>query len=460
MKSLWSQTTQLPGQKILDGDLRAKNVVIGAGITGILIAYLLQKEGQEVILLEADEIASGQTKNTTAKITSQHGLLYHDMIKNVGMERAKGYAKVNEYAIQLYKDIITKEGISCHFEELPSFLYTTKEEGVEKLKKEAKAAKALGIEAEYIRGDKIKELPFGVMAALKYEHQAQFHPLEFIKGVIKNLTIYEHTKVLEVDERFVITEKGVVVADNIIFATHYPFPIVPGYYFLRQHQSRSYALAIVGEGVPQQLEGIYYGIDRDAISFRHADGALILGGSSHRTGKRFQIETKRKKDRYPGPLCHLRETSKKYYPKGTETASWAAQDCMPHDGIPFIGRFSLKHKNWYVATGFQKWGMTTAMAAAIIIRDCITEKENPYAEVFSPQRLLIKAGYKNFFIDLWESMLGLSKGMLKKKNQKCSHMGCALEWNEEEHSWDCPCHGSRYDKDGNLIDNPAQFGHD
>ena len=148
MKSLWSKTTQLSEQKVLNADLQVQNVVIGAGMAGILIAYFLQENGQEVVILEANEIASGQTKNTTAKITSQHGLVYNDLIKNTGIKRAKGYARANEDAIQIYKEIITKEGIACHFEELPSFLYSKKEEGLEKLKREAEAAKLLGIKAE------------------------------------------------------------------------------------------------------------------------------------------------------------------------------------------------------------------------------------------------------------------------------------------------------------------------
>lgn len=451
MKSLWSKTVRLQERNALEADIRAQNVVIGAGMAGLLIAYFLQERGQEVIVLEANEIASGQTKNTTAKITSQHGLIYHEMIKKAGMERAKGYAQANEMAIRLYKEIITKEGIACQFEELPSFLYTKKEEGMVKLKKEAEAAKTLGINAEYIRGDKITELPFGVAGAVRFEHQAQFHPLEFIKGIAKKLTIYEHTKVLEVDERFVITENHVVVADNVIFATHYPFPIVPGYYFLRQHQSRSYVLSLEGDGIPEKLDGMYYGIDRDSLSLRRADGQFILSGSSHRTGKRFLAKSKKK-----GAFCYLREQSRYYYPNATETAHWAAQDCMPHDGIPFIGRFSIKHDNWYVATGFQKWGMSTAMVAAMIICDRITGRENPWAEVFTPQRILLRAGMKHFWLDVGESVVSLTKGLFKKKDQKCSHMGCALHWNEEEQSWDCPCHGSRYTKEGEILDGPAQ----
>jgi len=266
----------------------------------------------------------------------------------------------------------------------------------------------------------------------------------------------------------VITDKHVIVADNVIFATHYPFPIVPGYYFLRQHQSRSYALALEGEGVPKKLNGMYYGIDKEGLSFRSADGKLILGGGSHRTGKslirengisskRTSIEQRSvRKMQNIGGFCFLREKTKQYYPKAEETAHWAAQDCMPHDGIPFIGNFSVKHENWYVATGFQKWGMTTAMVSAMIICDMITGRENPWVEVFSPQRLLIKAGWKKFLTDVWESVMGFTRGIFSKKEQTCSHMGCGLHWNEEEQSWDCSCHGSRYTSEGKLIDNPAQ----
>ena len=217
------------------------------------------------------------------------------------------------------------------------------------------------------------------------------------------------------------------------------------YYFLRQHQSRSYVLALAGENVPKRLEGMYYGIDKDGLSFRCADGNLLLGGNSHRTGRKNT----------PG-FSGLRKRVKELYPNAKETAHWAAQDCMPHDHIPFIGRFSKWQEHWYVATGFQKWGMTTAMISAMIISDMIVGKENPYAWVFSPQRFLFKAGIKDFCIDVYESIIGLTKGLFVKKERMCPHMGCALTWNEDEGTWDCTCHGSRFDEKGALIDNPAQ----
>lgn len=240
-----------------------------------------------------------------------------------------------------------------------------------------------------------------------------------------------------------------IEADNIIFATHYPFLNVPGFYFLRQHQERSYVVALEGQEVPDKLSGIYYSVDQGGLSLRSASGKLLLGGGSHRTGKKVCY------CEMTG-FFYLREQAKKYYPDAMETAYWAAQDCMPHDGISFIGRYSLFRPYWYVATGFHKWGMTSSMVSAMVISDMICGEQNPYEEVFTPQRLLIRAGIKNFCVDVGESVAGLTKGLFGKKEMRCRHLGCHLTWNEEEQSWDCPCHGSRFDKEGKLIDNPAQ----
>lgn len=443
MKSLWSQTTELSPREEMKEEISVKNVVIGAGMAGILTAYFLKKRGEEVILLEAGEIAGGQTKNTTAKITSQHGLIYDEMIKKVGRDRAKGYAMANEEAIGIYEKIIEEENISCHFERLPSYLYSTTEEGKEKLEKEAEASRELGIEAHFVEGEQIKELPFQVAGAVCFENQAQFHPLEFISQIAKNLRIYEHTKVLTVKGHKIETDKGVVTAENIIFTVHYPFLIIPGFYFLRQHQSRSYVLALKGERIPEKLSAMYYGIDEDGLSFRAEGSILLLGGGSHRTGE------------VKGGFCDLRNRAKEYYPNAKEAAYWSAQDCMPHDRIPFIGTYSVLRPYWYVATGFQKWGMTSSMIAAVIISDAICQRENPYQEIFSPKRFLVRAGFKNWCKDTAESVAGLMAGWLGKKENRCTHMGCGLIQNEEQKTWECPCHGSRYDQRGRVLDNPA-----
>lgn len=465
MNSIWKKTAQIPERESLQGDIRAENVVIGAGMAGLLTAYFLQKKGKQVIVLEAAEIAGGQTKNTTAKLTSQHGLIYHKMIKKTGFDRAKGYALANESAINAYEALIREEGISCDFERLPSFLYTADVSRIRELEQEAQAAKELGISAGLADAGEVTELPFPIAGAVCFENQAQFHPLKFVKELSQKLTIYENTKVLSVKQHKIVYEsrrdspystvRGTVTAENIIFAAHYPFVNVPGFYFLRQHQERSYVLALEGQGVPERLSGMYYSIDRGGLSFRSGEGRLLLGGGSHRTGKAIcRCQGAERQEGY----SYLRKLAKQYYPEGDETAYWSAQDCMPHDGIPFIGSYSVFRPYWYVATGFQKWGMTSAMAAAGIISDKICGIRNPYERIFSPQRVLLRAGIKNLMFDIGESVLGLTKGLFSKRQRRCRHLGCRLVWNAEEESFDCPCHGSRFSAEGELIDNPAQRG--
>lgn len=452
MESIWSRQTQIPEKKALHENIKVQTAVIGAGMAGILIAYFLKKEGMDVVVLEGRRIASGQTKNTTAKITSQHGMIYDKMIKRAGEERARGYAMANEDAIRLYERIIREEKADCGFRKLPAYLYSVDEARREEMKMEAAAARKLGIGASFVDGSDLQELPFQTAGAVRFENQAQFDPLKFIKQIAEQLTVYENTRVLSVDKHIISTDKGTVTAENIVFATHYPFVNVPGFYFLRQHQERSYVLAVSG---PKALDGMYYSIDEGGLSLRSAGGMLLLGGGSHRTGKMAGGEIQCPDCAAEG-FSYLRKKAEAYWCSCGEAAEWAAQDCMPHDGIPFIGKYSVMRPYWYVATGFHKWGMTSSMAAAMIISDQLHGRENPYAKIFQPQRLLFRASLKNLLADVWQSVKGLSMGLFSEKDRKCPHMGCRLTWNPLEESFDCPCHGSRFDKNGELIDNPAQ----
>lgn len=459
MESVWKATENLEKRSPFWGEKEVHTVVIGAGMAGILTAYFLQKKGIEVIVVEAKSIASGQTQNTTAKITSQHGMKYQKLLRKSGRERAKAYAMANEEAIYLYEKLIKEEGIDCHFEKLPAYLYSEDEKAKEALREEARVAAELGISASYLEGEEITELPFSVSGAVCFANQAQFHPLEFIKHLAKTITVYEDTRVLSVKKHVVYTDKGDIQAKHIVFATHYPFINVPGFYFLREHQERSYVLALKGQ---QKLSGMYYSIDKDGLSLRSAGDVLLLGGGGHRTGKSHTCQCEQPTTGY----AYLRQKAKNYYPRAEEVTAWSAQDCMPHDDIPFIGKYSVLRPFWYVATGFQKWGMTSAMIAAVTISNQICGADGLYEtisyenmdgkSVFAPQRCLIKAGFKNLMKDVGESVLGLSKGFFCKKERRCPHMGCRLEWNAEEGTWECPCHGSRFSGGGELQDNPAQ----
>lgn len=264
------------------------------------------------------------------------------------------------------------------------------------------------------------------------------------------MTVYEKTKVLSVNRHMVTTDKGRVRAKEIVFATHYPISNVPGFYFLRQHQERSYVIALKNA---EKLSGMYYSIDEQGLSFRMTGEVLLLGGGGHRTGAK---ETELRK----GGYHFLEKQAERLYPNAKETARWSAQDCMPRDKLPFIGQYSKFRPYWYVASGFKKWGMTSAMISACLLTDLICGKENPYAELFTPKRLHVRVGICAWIKDVGMSVKGLFLGVVRvpfsQKKHRCPHMGCELCENENEETFDCPCHGSRFEADGKLIDNPAQ----
>lgn len=471
MESIWKKDTQIPQRESLKSDVKTDVAIIGAGMAGVLIGYFLKKRGISCILLEASRIGSGQTANTTAKITLQHGLIYDTLIQKFGEEKALQYVQANKKAIDEYFRIVKEDQIDCMLEESSAYLYSCN--GTKQLEKEFSAAQKLGIQAQVT---KETNLPFEVSGALQYSGQAQFHPLKFLKAISKQLETFENTKVTAVEGKKIITKNGVVTAEKIVLASHFPFINVPGYYFMRMHQERSYVIAL--ENAPQ-LHGMYLGIDEDGLSFRNSGDYLLIGGGSHRTGENSK----------GGKYELLRDVAKKYFPESREVAHWSAQDGMPIDGIPYIGQFSSSIPNIFVATGFQKWGMTSAMVSAEIISELICGKPHLYP-VFSPQRFNLSASAKllaedgikavkgisaEFFTIPTEKVTELSSGhggivehngikMGVYKNAdgeiftvstRCPHLGCQLEWNPDELSWDCPCHGSRFDYLGKLIDNPA-----
>ncbi len=472
MKSLWSESCKFRKREALNKDIKTDVLVIGAGIAGILTAYMLKQKGREVVVIDAAEIASGNTKNTTAKITSQHDLIYSKLITEFGEGKARQYAKANELAIKKYKEIIEDRRIECDFEEKPAYVYSLNE--VEVLKEEAEAAKKLGIDAEFVQE---ANLPFKINGALKFNNQAQFNPLKFLKDISNELVIYENTRALEIKENLVVTSGGNISAKNIVVATHYPIMNAPGYYFMKMHQERSYVLALENTN---KIDGMYIDLNKEGYSFRTYNNLLLLGGISHRTGENEE----------GGSYDELRKVAKRLYPKAKEKYHWSAQDCMTIDGIPYIGRYYSETPNIYVATGFNKWGMTSSMVSAMIISDMILEKENNFSEIFSPRRFDLSLSINNIANDLIETAKnfiaqkvyipsseiehiknghggiieynGEKVGVYKNKegkeffvSTKCPHLGCQLSWNADELTWDCPCHGSRFDYKGRLIGSPA-----
>lgn len=472
MKSVWSESCNFNKREVLNKDIEADILIIGAGISGILTAYMLKQSGRNVVLIDAAEIASGNTKNTTAKITSQHSLIYHKLITEFGEEKARQYAKANELAIKRYKEIIEEREIDCDFEEKAAYIYSRNE--IDKLKEEVEAANRVGIHAEFVD---TANLPFKINGAVKFNNQAQFNPLKFLKDISKDLMIYENTRALEIKENLVITNKGKITAKHIVIATHYPIMNAPGYYFLKMHQERAHVIALKNAS---DIDGMYIDAEESGYSFRTYKDLLLLGGIKQRTGE----------NESGGSYSKLRSIAKELYPGSKEECCWSAQDCMTIDRIPYIGRYSDETPNIYVATGFNKWGMTSSMVSAMILSDMILGKENDFSEIFSPKRFDLSLSINNIAKDMAETAKNFiaqkvyipsskiehiqnghagiveyngEKVGIYKNNEgkafivstKCTHLGCQLHWNADELTWDCPCHGSRFDYKGRLIGSPA-----
>lgn len=426
VQSLWTDSQKLPNFAKLQGNAKTDTLIIGGGLCGILCAYFLKKAGVDCLLVEADSIGSGVTCNTTAKITSQHGLIYHKLLHCLGREPAFLYYTSNEMALAKYKELA--QTIDCDLEQKNSYIYSRSNR--KKIEQEIHALNHLGFPAILLEE---APLPFPIEGAVGFSNQAQFHPLKFLAGIAKDLPIYEHTYIRDIAPHKAWSDTGEITANNIIVTTHFPFLNKHGSYFLKLYQHRSYVLALENA---DDIDGMYMDENQMGLSFRNYKDMLLLGGGAHRTGKSG------------GNWQELRNFADKHYPASEEVYAWAAQDCMSLDGIPYIGRYSRHTPDLYVASGFNKWGMTTSMVAAMLLCDLITGKGNPYEELYSPSRSILKP---QLFLNGIEAITNL----LTPTRKRCPHLGCALKWNPQEHTWDCPCHGSRFEEDGTLIDNPA-----
>lgn len=426
MKPLWQETTRLPRFPSFKTDSRTDVLIIGGGIAGILTAYFLQQKGVPYILVEKGRICSGTTMGTTAKITFQHGLIYDKILRSGGTEKAQMYLKSNKEALKKYAELCGS--IDCDYEVKDNYVYSLSDR--RKLEDEMNALGKIGYNARFCES---VPLPLNTVGAVCFPEQAQFHPLKFLCEISKGLNIFENTFVREMIGTTALTDLGRIQAKKVIVATHFPFINKHGSYFLKLYQHRSYVLALENG---KQIDGMYVDEADKGMSFRNHKNLLLLGGGDHRTGKKG------------GNWEELRHFAAVNYPDAGEKYFWAAQDCMSLDSIPYIGQYSKNTPDLYVATGFNKWGMTGAMVSAMMLSDLVTEVQNDYTELYSPSRSILKP---QLFLNGVETVTNL----LTPTKKRCPHLGCALKWNSAEHSWDCPCHGSRFSEDGTVLENPA-----
>lgn len=424
-QSIWKEFSNIKEFPSLDGDRRCDVLVIGGGLAGILTAHFLKEAGVDCLLVEGSRILSGVTANTTAQITAQNELQYSKMAKS-GAFKAQRFLQANLWAVEKYKEMA--KGIDCDFEIKDSYVFTLTD--TKKIEEEIDVLEALGYKAGFV--DSLP-LPLDIQGAYVFPKQAQFNPLKFAGTLAEKLNIFENTFVREIKDMTAFSDKGNIKAKKIVIATHFPFINCSGFYFVKMYQQRSYVIAL--EDGPD-FDGMYVDQEDYGMYFRNYKNYLLVGGGDHRTGKKG------------GSFEELRNFAKTYYPRCEEKFHWATQDCITLDGVPYIGRYSKPLSEVYVATGFNEIGMTGAMLSARVLTEMISDKDSEYAELFNPARSVLKA---QLFFNLGETVLNL----LSPTPKRCTHLGCGLKWNPSEHTWDCPCHGSRYDEHGKVIENPA-----
>lgn len=429
-KSIWSADVSIKESRpALSGDRQTTVLVVGAGLAGILTAWRLKQIGIPCLVVEAAQIGSGVTQNTTAKITAQHGLIYNHLLQRFGLEKTQLYYQANIQAIEDYRNLAN--GCPCHFENKTAYVYSLNDRS--RLEHEATAYNKLGLRANIIETTK---LSFPTVGAIAMENQAQFNPLELITSLSDSLNIVERTFVRAIENGIAITDRGRIRADHIILTTHFPMINIPGLYFLKLYQHRSYVLALKGAPLP---DGMYVDERQNGYSFRSYEDLLLFGGGDHKTG-------------CPGGnFKELINFTTMMYPQAQIQYRWATQDCMSLDGVPYIGRHHSASKNLYVATGFNKWGITGSMVASRLICDLIANGKSELEDLYSPQR------------SIWTRQLAVNTSsaaanLLSIGGPRCPHMGCRLQKNPAEGTWDCPCHGSRFEAGGSIINNPAKRG--
>ncbi len=429
MKSLWMDDYDLSRASVkLSGNIDTDTAIVGGGLAGLLCAHMLKERGIDSVVVEARRAGLGVTCNTTAKITAQHGLVYSKLEKQYGLDAASEYLSANQEAVEEYRRLA--RDIPCDFQEKTAYVYSLTSR--EKIDEEAKVYRRMGIEPVI---QSRPSIPVSAVCALGMESQAQFHPIKFLNAIVGGLRIYENTFVNEIQPGRIFTQEGTINARRIILTTHFPMVNLQGLFFLKLYQHRSYVLALKGA---QDPDGMYIDEQESGLSFRSQGEYLLLGGGSHHTGKKG------------GGWEELRRVAKAAYPGAQESHAWATQDCMTLDSMPYIGRHSQKNRDMFTVTGFNKWGITGCMVAGILISQMIDEGKGRHEALFSPSRSML---HPQLFVNMGNAVAGLVSF-----GKRCPHMGCALKWNKQERTWDCPCHGSRFDRKGNLIHNPAKKG--
>jgi glycine/D-amino acid oxidase-like deaminating enzyme/nitrite reductase/ring-hydroxylating ferredoxin subunit len=461
--------------------------IVGAGIAGITAAYLLKRSGKTVAVLEANQISMGTSGHTTAKVTSLHQLIYADLLKQMGEEKARLYAESNQAAVELVASLVAQEQIDCDFSRQSTFTFAESEENLSQVKDEVEAAVQLGLPASFVTET---TLPFPIVGAVKFDNQAQFHSRKYLLHLAKTIAgdgsyVFEGTRVQKVEEGDpcqVITDQGVVSAKDVLVTTNAPI-LDQGLFFAKTYAKRSYIIGarISPDRAPQ---GMFIGAGQNYRSIRttpyNGDLLLLIGGEGHKVGSTSDTEEKYQK---------LEEYARSRFGVETIDYRWSTQDLVSFDRLPYIGKLTPFNQHLYVATGFSLWGMSNGTLSGMLLSDMILGKESRWASLYDATRAtpFVKPQSLKENMDVgvhWigDRLKGLQhqsfddvtvgegklvtidgqkvaayrddNGKVHAVSATCTHLGCIVNWNSAEKSWDCPCHGGRFDCDGKVLHGP------
>jgi glycine/D-amino acid oxidase-like deaminating enzyme/nitrite reductase/ring-hydroxylating ferredoxin subunit len=487
--SVWSETAPAAPHPPLAGDVLVDVAIIGGGITGITAARLLKRAGRRVAVLESRRLGKGETSKTTAHLTETLDVRYHKLISRFGEAGARLAAQAQRAALERIVSFAEQQQIACDLQRVPGFLFAETADDLDELRREATAARRLGLDAELV-GE--VPLPFPVAGGVRFESQAQLHPRLYLLGLAEGLDgdgshVFEETHVLDIEEGDpcrVVTDRGVVVARDVIVAAHVPLSNK----LLIHTKLAAYRTYVVGMEVPfTEAMGLYWDTADPYHYLRNhtVDGRtfLLVGGEDHKVGEpddttvafdRLETYARQRFGRVVAPTDYR----------------WSGQIVVSVDGLPYIGR-NPASSHAFVATGYGGNGMTQGTLAAMIISDEILGLPNPYAEPFKATRWKPFASARAFLtenadyprhlladrlpqagpgalshlppsegrvVTLRGERLAVyrnANGELSAVSPVCTHLGCLVHWNTTEKSWDCPCHGSRFEPGGRVLNGPA-----
>lgn len=480
--SLWARTAPAVSHPALAGDLDVDVAVVGGGVTGLTTALLLQRDGARVAVLEGSVVAGGTTGWSTAKVSVLHGALYQWIERARGTDAAATYAAANQAGLALVRELVSTLGIDCDWSDEPAYTYAAGEAHAGVVDAEYEAARRAGLA---VTRTVETGLPWPVAAAVRLEGQAQLHPVRYVQALARAVvdgggSVFEHTRAHDVDGRTVVADGGRVRAEHAVVCTLLPF-LDRGGYFAKAHPTRSYAVAARAD---EPVRGMHLSVDEPSRSVRNAFGGtwLVLGGGGHPTGRG---------GRTLGHYEELEAWARRHFTVRELGPRWSAQDYLPVDHVPYVGRMARGGERLWVATGFQKWGFTNSAAAAVMLSDAIAGRDNPWAHLFDARRRDVAASASAFVTEnakvaghlvgdrvanllprsadvLAPGEAGIVRsggetvaayrdetGTLHAVAPACTHMGCLVSFNDAERTWDCPCHGSRFGLDGRVLQGPA-----